>query len=523
MENKDTNKACKSAESESFEAENNSLTKNTSFFKSAKPEEANFISKNNHLEGESNGKNEGFLQKLNRKEFFKIIGGVTVASASFAYGCKSSVKQYASDKVVALTDIDPDQMEYRINPYSGDKVSLLGYGCMRLPMTEISETKQEIDQETWNSLVDAAIGNGVNYFDTAPVYGRGLSEKATGIALSRHPRDKYFIATKMSNFQPNEGRTFESSVAMYHNSFIELQVDYIDYYLLHAVGMRSGIPEFKERFINNGVLDFLLKEREAGRIRNLGWSFHGDVKVFDLLLSMGVKWDFVQIQMNYVDWKNASEGNVNAEYLYNELDKHKVPAVVMEPLLGGRLAKLNYYSTKLLKEQEPENSIASWAFRFAGTPKNILTVLSGMTFKEHLIDNLHTYSPLEPLTEKEDEILEEVAQLMLKYPLISCNECGYCMPCPYGLDIPNIFAHYNRCINEGNFPKSKNDENYKEARRAFLVGYDRTVPKLRQANHCISCGQCQPLCPQRLDIPKEMARVDNFVEQLKQKTELTGL
>ena len=171
-----------------------------------------------------------------------------------------------------------------------------------------------------------------------------------------------------------------------------------------------------------------------------------------------------------------------------------------------------------LKQREPERSVASWAFRYAGSPQDVLTVLSGMTYMEHLQDNLRTYSPLEPLNEEEKEFLEETAQLMLKFPTIPCNDCKYCMPCPYGLDIPAILVHYNKCVNEGNVPKSSQDENYRRARRAFLIGYDRSVPKLRQASHCTGCNQCNPHCPQSIDIPKELHRIDAYVEQLKQET-----
>ncbi len=455
-------------------------------------------------------------KNINRKNFFKVLGGIAATSAALVYGCKPKNRTGSEDRALSLADISPEKMEYRTNPHTGDKVSLLGYGCMRLPMHKKSETEEEIDQNAWNDLVDAAIEKGVNYFDTSPAYSQGLSEAATGIALSRHPRNKYFIATKLSNFSPD---TFprEASVAMYHNSFKELQVDYIDYYLLHAVGL-GGIESLKIRYLDNGMLDFLQKERDAGRIRNLGWSFHGDVKVFDYLLAMDVKWDFVQIQLNYVDWKHASEWNVNAEYLYNELAKHNIPAVVMEPILGGRLAKIPTFIAGKLKQQRPEDSVASWAFRYAGSPADVLTVLSGMAYKEHLIDNLHTYSPLVPVTDKEKELLEEVARMILQYPLVSCTECDYCMPCPYGINIPGVFAHYNRCINEGNYPQSRQDENYKKARRAFLIGYDRSVPRLRQASHCIHCGKCEPLCPQRIHIADEMDRINQFVEQLKQGT-----
>ncbi|MBQ5620726.1 MAG: aldo/keto reductase, partial [Alistipes sp.] len=278
------------------------------------------------------------------------------------------------------------------------------------------------------------------------------------------------------------------------------------------------VETFKKRFVENGVMDFLLKEREAGRIRNLGFSFHGDVKTFDYALTQHDKyrWDFVQIQSNYIDWRHASGRNVNAEYLYNELAKLNIPSVIMEPLLGGRLASLNDHLTGRMLSARPEESIASWAFRFAGTPEHVLTVLSGMTCREHVEDNLRTYSPLDPCTEAEMELLEDTAQRYLKYPIINCTDCQYCMPCPYGIDIPGVFGHYNTCVNEGNVSTSSGDANYRKARRAFLVGYDRSVPKLRQAAHCIGCNECVEHCPQHIRIPEQMQKIDAYVEALKQ-------
>lgn len=451
--------------------------------------------------------------KINRRHFLKMMGVGAAAGTTLLYGCHSDNKQ--SSKSSAQLPVPTDKMTYRINPSTGDRVSLLGYGCMRWPTMPSPDGKGEIiDQEQVNRLVDYAIAHGVNFFDTSPVYVQGLSEKATGIALKRHPRNKYFISTKLSNFQ-NYSR--ENSIAMYQQSFQDLQTDYIDYYLLHAVG-GGGISALKERYFDNGLLDFLLNERKAGRIRNLGFSFHGEVEVYDYLLASDIKWDFVLIQLNYVDWKHASGFNVNADYLYGELVKKGIRALVMEPLLGGRLTKLSDSLVARLKERRPEDSVASWAFRFSGSPENVLSVLSGMTYMEHLQDNIRTYSPLEPLTDEEKDFLEETAQILLKYPTIPCTDCKYCMPCPYGIDIPTIFMHYNKCVNEGNVPKSQQDPIYREARTAFLVGYDRTVPRLRQASHCIGCEICKPHCPQSIEIPEELHRIDAFVEQLKQNT-----
>ena len=453
-------------------------------------------------------------KNIGRRNFLKTLGAGSLATTAALYGCKPN--NTVSAEGGSLGEIPTDKMTYRTHHASGDKVSLLGYGCMRWPLRKNANGEDEIDQDAINELVDYAIAHGVNYFDTAPVYVRGWSETATGIALKRHPRDKFFIATKLSNHRIDW--TLEAGIEMYHKSFRDLQVDYIDYYLLHSLG--SSVEQLEKRFINNGLLDFILKEKAAGRIRHLGWSFHGVKEVFDYVLAMDIQWDFVQIQLNYQDWQHADGvRNVNAEYLYEELQKRNIPAIIMEPLLGGRLARVNTQAQKLMKEVHPDDSAATWAFRYAGTPENVLTVLSGMVYMEHLQENIRTYAPLQPLNEEEYEVLDKVTDILINSEYIQCTDCQYCMPCPYGINIPGIFGHYNRIVSDGDMLKSSNDENYKKARRAFLVGYDRSVPKLHQANHCIDCGICEPLCPQRIDIGSEMRRVDKYVEQLKQKTE----
>lgn len=450
-------------------------------------------------------------EKINRRDFLKVLGATGLAGGAAAIsGCKN----------VSSTEGN-GEMTCRVNPGTGDKVSLLGYGMMRLPQTGPG-ADAPIDQEMVNRQIDYALEHGINYFDTSPAYCEGLSEKATGDALKRYDRSSYFIATKLSNFAP-ETWSREASIEMFENSLKELQTDYVDYLLLHAIGTGSGMKEFYSRFIDNGILDYLVEQRAAGRIRNLGFSYHGDVAVFDRALAWHDEgkyhWDFVQIELNYLDWEHAKQinpENTDAKYLYAELHKRHIPVVVMEPLLGGRLAKVPDFISTKLRQREPERSIASWAFRFAGTPEDVLCVLSGMTYMEHLIDNTRTFSPLVPISEEENRFLMGVASDIVDLKNIPCTGCRYCMPCPYGLNIPAIFAHYNKCINEGNFPNhGPEDPDYKRARRAFLIGYDRSVPKLRQASHCIACGQCASHCPQRIAIPAQMRKIDKFVEKLK--------
>lgn len=264
---------------------------------------------------------------INRRSFLKLLGGGAVATSALLTACKGD-----DNKSTAAKEPPKGKMTYRTNPKTGEKVSILGYGMMRLPVVGGNDAKKKegevtpIDQEMVNRQIDYALEHGVNYFDTSPAYCQGQSERATGIALKRHPRNKYFIATKLSNFNP-ETWTRKASIEMFENSLKELQTDYVDYLLLHAIGQgKDSLATFNGRYMDNGILDWLVEQREKGRIRNLGFSYHGDVKIFDLMLKWHDEgkyhWDFVQIELNYLDWNYANEinpVNTDAVYLYNEL------------------------------------------------------------------------------------------------------------------------------------------------------------------------------------------------------------
>ena len=393
-------------------------------------------------------------------------------------------------------------------------IGVLGYGCMRWPQKRNEQGRNVIDQDEVNRLVDFALEHGVNYFDTSPVYLGGDSERATAEALNRHPRESWLIATKMSVFNAT---SYEDCVAMYHKSLDIFKTDHLDYYLLHGIGT---LNDFNTRFKNTGVMEFLLKEREAGHIRNLGFSFHGNQEGFDQIIALHDQyhWDFVQIQMNYVDWEHPNGRNTRADYLYAELDKREIPIVIMEPLRGGALSDVPAQIADKLKEREPERSIASWAFRYVGSFPRVLTALSGMTYMEHLVDNLETYLDFQPLDDEEKKMLLDIATMMEDYPLVKCTACNYCMPCPYGINIPGIFKFYNDNITAGTYVKSKEQEHYARARRKYLLAYNEAIPTVRQADHCIACRRCERDCPQNIRIPDELRRIDRYIESLKRET-----
>ena len=461
------------------------------------------------------------MENISRRDFLKRSATGAAVAAAAAVGCapKGSVAAQAESGEA----LPQGQVTCRKDPKTGQDVSILAYGCMRWPMTRDDDGNEIIDQEQVNELIDCAMQHGVNYYDTAPVYLQGKSERASALALSRYPRESYFLATKLSNFNKST-HNLAFAREMLSNSLKNLMTDYIDYYLLHSIS--GGREYFENRFVKNGILDYCIEQRNRGVIRHLGFSFHGNRPDLQQMMDYHEEYkartgenlfDFVMIQLNWSDWHYARGKDANASDLYAILERHDLPVMVMEPLLGGRLSKVPDHIARKFKEMEPGKSVASWAFRFAASHRNVQTVLSGMTYLEHLQDNLRTYTPLVELNDSEKDFLDSMAALMHRYPTVNCTDCKYCMPCPYGLDIPAIFEHYNKCVNEGFVSEDIQDENYRRNRRAFLVSYDRAIPKLRQADRCIYCRKCvtESHCPQRINIPGEMMRISRYIENLK--------
>ena len=391
---------------------------------------------------------------------------------------------------------------------NGTKISLLGYGAMRLPTVEGTSgqaTKPDFDQELLNAQVKRMLDLGITYFDTSPAYCRGLSERCLGEALAKsgYARGDYLIATKLSNFAKHQ-HTLEACKQMFENSLKELRTDYIDNYLLHVVG-NGGLENFKRRFVDNGALDWLLEERKAGRIRNLGFSYHGDYKAVQWCLEHHEKyrWDFAMIQLNFVDW---CHGDPSASNLYVSLATRKIPVVVMEPLLGGTLAKFNPVIARELVPLDPEASPAKWALRFCGTHQGVMTIISGMTRTEHIEENAKTFTPFKPCSVAEIEALSRAAAAYLSRGTVPCTSCAYCMPCPYGLDIPGLLKFRNEWLAEAKKASAKD----------ILAAYCAAIPQpLRRAEHCTGCDRCRPHCPQQIDIPREIARIDRAIDLLR--------
>ena len=477
------------------------------------------MDKKNTMPSTASGAKTTEKKALSRRTLLKGAAAGAVG-ATLAYG----IGKFGFDGSSAsrLPESDPAQMTYRVHPNSGDKVSLLGFGCMRFPLLPEATTPRgtEIDEPAALRLVDYAIKHGVNYFDTAYRYHGGMSEVMIGKALKPYPRESFYLADKMPTFiQP----TLEEAKEVFQTQLDRCQVEYFDYYLLHGI---STLDIYKKIYESNGVLDYLLALKKEGRIRNLGWSYHGDKAMLEYIISRDVHWDFAMLQLNYHDLlheyvpqkfvlSNLTGEPPSAKWLLEKMTPTGIPLMVMEPLLGGRLARLNKKALTILQEEDPQATAAAWAMRYAGGIPNVLTVLSGMTYMEHLQDNLRTYSPFQALSEREMGFLQRALEIFITQENIPCTACGYCMPCPYGVDIAAVFTHYNYCVDDEYIPKGARNADYERARRAFLVGHDRSIPELRQATRCTGCKICTPQCPQFINIPEQMARLGHFVEQLR--------
>ena len=395
----------------------------------------------------------------------------------------------------------------------GETLGMLGLGCMRLP-TLGGESggfgrRAPLDQEAVNAMVDYAIAHGVNYFDTAPAYGE--SEVVTGKALSRHPRESFRIATKISNM--NGRATLEAGKQMFETSLKNLQVDYIDFLLLHNL---QDINGFNARFGNNGLFDWILEQKAKGRIRHIGFSFHGTNDSFPELVAR-YDWDFVQIQLNYLDWKEmsrgwgGSSGNTTAEYLYNHLVEKGIPVVVMEPIKGGQLANVDGNIAAVLKERHPDLTPATNALSFVASLPGVMVTLSGMSNMEQLKENVSLFTGFKPFNQEEHDFMLNVADLIKSKGQIPCTACAYCMPCPFGVDIPGNFKIFNNASDA--LLSTEKTQKVDEKRKAFLKAYNAQEEAVR-ADACIGCKACLKKCPQHISIPQHMERIRDLAKKI---------
>ena len=378
-------------------------------------------------------------------------------------------------------------IDRRMIPAFGKEISRLGYGGMRFP-----KNGDEVDMDAAVQLLRKAYEMGINYFDTAMVYHKGESEKIFGKAFEPYPRDSYLIADKMSIWLCSDE---EDMKARFYNQLKTLKTDYIDFYLVHSLN-RNHYKKVKDLH----CVEFLQQMKQEGKIKHLGFSFHDTYQVFTQILN-DYTWDFVQIQLNYIDWHNQG-----AEQLYRELERRNLPVMVMEPVRGGYLATIDSERAKPFLELEPQRSIASWAIRWVESLPQVAVVLSGMSDLQQLEDNVATMTHFEPMNEQELAAIDRVVEEIRKVNEIPCTGCRYCMDCPMGVDIPEIFSIYSQYKI---FGKEK----------AFVQDYEEVVEHGNGAEHCVRCMACTTKCPQMIAIPDKLEMIAKLYAQKKAELE----
>ena len=366
------------------------------------------------------------------------------------------------------------------------KLSALGMGAMRLPVIDGDDAR--VDEAKTEEMIDYAMSQGINYYDTAWGYHNGNSELTVGRALQKYPRDSFFLADKFPGYDLSNMDKVEE---IFEEQLKKCQVEYFDFYLFHNVCEMNIDAYLNPKY---GIYDYLIEQKKAGRIRHLGFSAHGSYEVVKRFLdAYGRDMEFCQLQLNYLDWKFQG-GKEKVELL----KEWNIPVWVMEPLRGGRLAVLAEKDEAALKELRPDEKIPAWAFRFLQSVHSVTMVLSGMSSMEQLQENIRTYSEDKPLNEKEMETLLAIAGGMLEKKILPCTSCHYCVShCPQELDIPELLALYNEhCFTEGGFIAPMALSSY---------------PKEKLPSACIGCGSCQAVCPQQIDIPEAMS---DFAQKL---------
>jgi len=355
-------------------------------------------------------------------------------------------------------------------------LSLLGMGCMRLPQQGEGWGKP-VDIPKAEELLDYCMKNGVNYFDTAYVYHGGDSEVFLGKVLQKYPRESYYLADKYNLLaQPDYRIQFPEQLE-------RLQTDYIDFYMCHGIS-----DNYISGYLGNGGVEYFAEEKERGRIKHLGFSFHGKPEVLREALKYR-DWDFVMIQLNYYDWFHGQ-----AREQYEVLREHNIPIMVMEPVHGGMLTNLTDEGNAMLRAADAEKSAASWAMRFVMNLPGVVTVLSGMSDMTQVRDNVATFKERKPITEDDKAMLEKAAALLLETIGAKCTFCRYCDGCPHELDIPEILRIYNDFKAGGDW------------RLRRLTALDEG----KRPSACDKCGVCVGQCPQGLDIPRYMEEMAGF-------------
>lgn len=361
------------------------------------------------------------------------------------------------------------------------KLSALGFGAMRLPVLDGKD--DQIDEQAAFDMVDYAMAHGINYYDTAFGYHGGNSELVMGKALARYPRESFYLATKFPGYDlSNMGKVRE----IFEKQLEKCRVDYFDFYLFHNV-CELNIEQYLDNE-KNGIFDYLVEQKRNGRIRHLGFSAHGSYQVMERFLkAYGSEMEFCQIQLNYLDWKFQ-----NADKKVELLSRYNLPVWVMEPLRGGRLVHLSEENEAKLKALRPEVPAHAWAFRFLQSLPEVAVVLSGMSNMEQLQDNIAIFDREEPLSDRERQVLDAVAEEMLSHNLLPCTTCHYCVShCPQQLDIPDLLEMYN----EFNFTGGSFIALMKLA----------SMSQDKRPESCVGCQSCEAVCPQQIRISQAMA------------------